>query len=93
MDGLSRRMRVSPRDCRFMVWFFVRGRDQRSCETRLAAADAGFELIINDGSGDHVETFADIAKLLSREHEVVAAWRAQGWRPNARSKRVPGSAS
>ena len=75
-----------------MVWFFVRGRDQRSCETRLAAGQTGFELIINDGSRDHVETFADIAKLLSREHELVAAWRAQGWRPNAHPKYSSGKA-
>jgi hypothetical protein len=64
-----------------MIWFFSRGHEQRACETRLAADSDGFELIINDGSGNQIEHFQDLGRLLSREHEVLAAWRAQGWRP------------
>jgi hypothetical protein len=78
-----------------MVWFYVRGGERRSCETRLAADGEGYELAVEDGSGTHVEAFGSLARLLSREHELLSAWRAQGWRhvSDVRSRRPPPSSS
>jgi hypothetical protein len=64
-----------------MIWFFTRGDSHRSCETRLAAESEGYELVVTTDEGMHVERFGDLHKLLAREHEVLAAWRAQGWMP------------
>lgn len=63
-----------------MIWFYVLGTERRVCETRLAADGDGYELIIGERGGTHVERFRDLPELLRREHEVLAAWRAQGWR-------------
>ena len=63
-----------------MVWFYARGAERRSCETRLSADGDGYELVVQDGSATHVESFASLRDLLSREHELLSAWRAQGWR-------------
>ena len=63
-----------------MVWFFGRGYETRSCETRLADDGLGYELVVTDAGGVHVEKFADLSRMLAREHELLAAWRAQGWR-------------
>jgi hypothetical protein len=63
-----------------MVWFYVRGNERRSCETRLALDGQGYELIVTDESGTHTERFSELHKLLSREHELLAAWVALGWR-------------
>jgi hypothetical protein len=63
-----------------MVWFYSRGADKRSCETRLALDGQGYELIVTDADGVHVERFDELSNLLAREHELLAAWRAQGWR-------------
>jgi hypothetical protein len=64
-----------------VIWFFVLGHERRVSETRLALEGDGYELIVSDSSGNHVEHFTELPKLLAREHELVAAWRAQGWRP------------
>lgn len=63
-----------------MVWFYSRGADTRTCETRLAVDSQGYELIVTDAEGVHVERFDELANLLAREHELLTAWRAQGWR-------------
>lgn len=63
-----------------MVWFYALGSARRICETRLAVEGEGYELVITDSSGTHVERFPELSQLLSREHELLAAWRAQGWR-------------
>ena len=63
-----------------MVWFYSRGSDTRTCETRLAVDSQGYELIVTDAEGVRVERFDELANLLAREHELLAAWRAQGWR-------------
>lgn len=63
-----------------MVWFYSRGADTRTCETRLALDGQGYELIVTDADGPHVERFNELSNLLAREHELLAAWRAQGWR-------------
>jgi hypothetical protein len=73
-----------------MVWFYVRGGERRSCETRLAADGDGYELVIEDATGAHVEAFDRLTRLLAREHELLSAWRAQGWRSvkDVRSRRA-----
>ena len=63
-----------------MVWFYARGPERRSCETRLALVGDGYELVIREGNQTSVERFAELRKLLAREHELLAAWKAQGWR-------------
>lgn len=63
-----------------MVWFFALGRDSRRCETRIARDGGGYELVVTDASGEHTEHFANLANVLSREHQLRTAWRAQGWR-------------
>ena len=62
-----------------MIWFFTRDNDKRSLEARHATDGSGFELVIKDGA-ERVERFAQLPDLLSREHELLTAWRAQGWR-------------
>ena len=64
-----------------MVWFYTRGREQRSCETRLALIGDGYELVVREHGETRTERFGDLQRLLSREHELLAAWRAQGWAP------------
>ena len=62
-----------------MVWFYTRGVERRSCETRLSEDGDGYELVIREGGKARVERFADLRKLMSREHQLLATWRAQGW--------------
>jgi hypothetical protein len=63
-----------------VVWFFHLGTEQRSCETRLAADGNGYELVTVEGGRQHREQFQQLVQLLSREHELLSAWKAQGWR-------------
>ena len=63
-----------------MIWFYTRGDESRTCETRLAAGGDGYELVVTDATGVRVESFTDLARLLAREHEILSAWRALGWR-------------
>jgi hypothetical protein len=39
----------------------------------------GYELIVVDGTRRRTERFGSVAALLSREHELLSAWRALGW--------------
>lgn len=63
-----------------MVSFYTRGGERRSCETRLAIVAEGYELVVREGGKIWTERFVELHRLLSREHELLAAWRAQGWR-------------
>jgi hypothetical protein len=63
-----------------VVWFYTRGEHKRSIETRLALDGKGYELVITDEQDSHVESFQRLPDLLAREHELLAAWRAAGWR-------------
>ena len=67
-----------------MVWFYTRGVERRSCETRLSPDGNAFELVIRERGKAHVERFAVLARLMAREHQLLTAWRAQGWK-NAES--------
>jgi hypothetical protein len=62
-----------------MIWFYWRGPDVRSCEVRLVNDGPGYELVIVEGSRQRTERFGSMSELLSREHELLAAWRALGW--------------
>jgi len=64
-----------------MVSFFQLGTEKLACETRLATDRIGYELVVTDEHGrNHVESFDALPKLLAREHELICAWLAQGWR-------------
>jgi len=69
-----------------MLWSYWRGNERRTCEVRLAAAGPDYELVITENGRPRVESFADVASLLAREHELLAAWRAQGWKLDAGAK-------
>ena len=62
-----------------MIWFYWRGPEVRSCEVRLVNDGPGYELVIVEGSRQRTERFGSMSELLSREHELLAAWRALGW--------------
>jgi hypothetical protein len=51
-------------------------------ETRLNPDKSGYQLVITDTDSDHVQTedFDTVSEMLRREHELIQAWRAQGWR-------------
>ena len=63
-----------------VLYFFRRGAEALSCETRLNPDGAGFQLVITENRLPHVESFGELRQLLAREHELLQAWRAQGWR-------------
>lgn len=63
-----------------VIHFFKRGDTALTCETRLNPDGPGYQLIVDQGGDVHTETFAVLAELLAREHELLQAWRAQGWR-------------
>jgi hypothetical protein len=70
---------------RDLSWGATHGRvlswwaERRSCETRLTDDGNGYELVIVQEGRQHSERFDELVTLLSREHELVSAWRAQGW--------------
>ena len=62
-----------------MLYVFTRGPLRKTCETRLSADGEAFELVVGEGGVEHIDRFPTIERLLSREHELLQAWRAQGW--------------
>ena len=63
-----------------MIYFLRRGTGRLSSETRLNPLGPGYELVVTMDGATRVESFQDLAGLLSREHELLQAWRATGWR-------------
>jgi len=63
-----------------MLYFLRRGDDALSYETRLRDDGPGYELVISRNGETHAEQFESLSQLLTREHELLQAWRAQGWR-------------
>jgi hypothetical protein len=63
-----------------VIYFYRRGTNTRSCETRLEPDGPGFELIVVDVRGSRVEHFADVSALANRENELRHAWLLNGWR-------------
>jgi len=72
-----------------MMWSYWRGKERRTCEVRLAATGPDYELVITEDGRQRVESFTDVMSLLSREHQLLAAWRAQGWKLDAGGHREP----
>lgn len=62
-----------------MIYFFRRGAESLSCETRLNPVGPGYELLVTEHGKQRTEAFATVAAMLAREHELLQAWRAQGW--------------
>ena len=62
-----------------MLYVFVRGSERKTCETRLSADGAGYELVIAEDGVERVDRYSTMDRLLAREHELLQAWRAQGW--------------
>jgi len=63
-----------------MIYFFRRGAESLSCETRLNPTGPGYELLVTEHGKQRTEAFATLADMLAREHELLQAWRAQGWK-------------
>jgi hypothetical protein len=63
-----------------VLYFLRRGNAAITCETRLNPNGPGFELVVSEDEEAHTEQFADLRSLLAREHELLQAWRALGWR-------------
>lgn len=72
-----------------MLYFFRRGNATKSCETRLNPDGPGYQLVITENEAPRVESYDELAKLLAREHELLLAWRAQGWSDADQPKRTP----
>jgi hypothetical protein len=62
-----------------MLYVFLRGQERKTCETRLSADGEAFELVVAEDGVEHIDRFRTIERLLSREPELLQAWRAQGW--------------
>src|SRR5689334_7736099 len=71
--------RVVVVDWTLMLYVFVRGAQRKTCETRLSADGAGYELVIAEDGVERIDRYATMDRLLAREHELLQAWRAQGW--------------
>jgi hypothetical protein len=61
-----------------MTWLFAKGRQRMSCEAREAML--WYELIVTGPDGvARVERYTERAGMLRRQHELICAWKAQGW--------------
>lgn len=62
-----------------MIWTFARDNERMSCEAREAML--WYELVVTlpDGA-TRVERYTERAGMLRRQHELLCAWKAQGWR-------------
>ena len=58
---------------------FAKGDQRQSCDVHEASL--WYELIITGPNGKpRVERYTERAALLRRQHELLTAWKAQGWR-------------
>jgi hypothetical protein len=64
---------------RRMIYFFRRGDQKLTSETQLNPDGPGYQLVIRENDAVRIESFDALPKLLAREHELLVAWRAQGW--------------
>jgi len=61
-----------------MTQLFAKGRQRMSCEARDAML--WYELIVTSSDGvPRVERYTERAGMLRRQHELLCAWKAQGW--------------
>jgi hypothetical protein len=71
------------------LYFFRRGDAAMSLETRLDPDGPGYQLVVVENDATRVEAFSELPRLLAREHELLLAWRAQGWRDVGHPARSP----
>lgn len=58
---------------------FAKGNQRQSCDVREESL--WYELIITEPNGKtRVERYTERAAMLRRQHELLTAWKAQGWR-------------
>jgi hypothetical protein len=70
--------RLSFADKTAMIWNFAKGRQRMTCESREAML--WYELVVTSADGvARVERYTERAQLLRRQHELLCAWKAQGW--------------
>lgn len=72
-----------------MMYFFRRGEQNLTSETRLNPDGPGYQLVIRENDEVRVESFDALPMLLAREHELLQAWRAQGWTEAGQTSRTP----
>jgi len=72
-----------------VLYFFRRGEAALTCETRLNPQGPGYQLVITENAQERIENFAELPNLLTREHELLMVWRAQGWRDTGQPTRPP----
>ena len=61
-----------------MTWVYTKGAQQISCEAREAML--WYELVVTSADGVvRVERYTERAGMLRRQHELLCAWKAQGW--------------
>ena len=61
-----------------MTCLLAKGGQRMSCEAREAML--WYELVITSPEGVvRVERYTERAGMLRRQHELLAAWKAQGW--------------
>ena len=61
-----------------MIWVLAKGRQKMSCEAREAML--WYEIIVTEPNGDvRVERYTERAGMVRRQHELLCAWKAQGW--------------
>ena len=61
-----------------MTWMFAKGGQRMICESRETML--WYELVITSPDGvARVERYTERAQLLRRQHELLCAWKAQGW--------------
>jgi hypothetical protein len=58
---------------------FAKGDQRQSCDVHEASL--WYELLITGPNGvKRVERYTERAAMLRRQHELLTAWKAQGWR-------------
>jgi hypothetical protein len=62
-----------------MLYVFRRAAEHLTSETRLNPEGPGYQIVVRQNDVVHIEAFDDLPRLLAREHELLLAWRAQGW--------------
>ena len=62
------------------LYSFNRGPDRLVCEERLDSAGGGYQLVITTNGITAVESFDSLPALFAREHRLLQAWWALGWR-------------
>jgi hypothetical protein len=61
-----------------MTWLFTKRNQRMSCESREAML--WYELVVTGPDGiPRVERYTERAAMLRRQHELLCAWKAQGW--------------